>query len=119
LDLGYRFGWYLKGPYSTDLTKDYYGLAEAIASGDRDYAGKSLPEPLRVQLQKVRPLMTVPGNLGLAQEDWLELVSSLHYLRKIQGRAREQALEILRREKPRLVPFADCAENKLVQVGLL
>jgi uncharacterized protein YwgA len=119
LDLGYRFGWYLKGPYSTDLTKDYYSLAEAIASGDMDYAGKSLPEPLRARLQEVKPLMTVPDEIGLAQEDWLELVSSLHYLRKIQGRDREKALETLRRGKPRLVPFADRAEEKLVQVGLL
>jgi len=22
--LGYNFGWYLKGPYSTDLTRDAY-----------------------------------------------------------------------------------------------
>src|SRR5262245_45792463 len=79
LDLGYPFGWYVKGPYSTDLTKDYYSLAEAIASGDMDYAGKLLPEPLRARLQKVQPLMTVPDDIGLAQEDWLELVSSFHH----------------------------------------
>lgn len=22
IDLGYRYGWYIKGPYSTDLTRD-------------------------------------------------------------------------------------------------
>jgi uncharacterized protein YwgA len=119
LDLGYRFGWYLKGPYSTSLTKDYYSLADEIASEDRDYEGKSLPESVRSRLQKVEPLMTVPDEVGLAQEDWLELVSSFHYLRKIRRCDREQALETLRREKPRLVSFAGRAEEKLVQAGLL
>jgi hypothetical protein len=23
VDLGYPYGWYIKGPYSTDLTRDY------------------------------------------------------------------------------------------------
>ena len=40
VDLGYRFGWYVFGPYSPALTKDYYSLAEAIASGDRSYVGR-------------------------------------------------------------------------------
>jgi hypothetical protein len=119
LDLGYRFGWYLKGPYSPALTKDYYSLAQAMDSDDADGAGKSLPGAIRDRLQRVQPLMTVPAEVGLPQEDWLELVSSFHFLRKIQGRDQSQSLELLRREKPRLAPFADRAEKALVQAGLL
>jgi uncharacterized protein YwgA len=119
LDLGYRFGWYLKGPYSTSLTKDYYTLADEIASGDRDYAKKNLPESVRARLRRVKPLMSVPDDVGLPQEDWLELVSSLHYLRKIRRYNQDQALETLRREKSGLFPFVDRAERELVQVGLL
>ncbi len=119
LDLGYRFGWYLKRPYSTSLTKDYYTLADEIASDGRDYEGKTLPEPIRARLQNVKPLMTVPEDVGLAQEDWLELVSSFHFLIKIRGCDRGQALETLRCEKPRLVSFADRAKEELVRVGLL
>ena len=41
IDLGYRFGWYLKGPYSPALTRDYFGLAEAIGLGDDEYRGRT------------------------------------------------------------------------------
>src|SRR3712207_9330456 len=34
VDLGYRFSWYVKGPYSTALTRDYYDLAEDVNSGE-------------------------------------------------------------------------------------
>src|SRR5579859_255616 len=81
--LGYRFGWYKKGPYSPDLTKDYYGLADSIAMGDHEYQGKQLNQPFRDRLEPIRPLLCVPPGVNLAQEDWLELVASIHYLHKI------------------------------------
>jgi uncharacterized protein YwgA len=119
LDLGYRFGWYIKGPYSTSLTKDYYALSEAVESGEQDFEAGKLPVTVKSSLQKIQPLMEVPENVPLTQEDWLELVSSLHYLRKIRLSDRDQALKILEHEKARLAPFTDRAEEKLVQVGLL
>lgn len=50
VDLSYRFGWYLMGPYSPTLTKDYYSLAEAVASGDKDYESKQLQDVIKSRL---------------------------------------------------------------------
>src|SRR5262245_27334533 len=76
-DLGYRFGSYLMGPYSTSLTNDYFRLADAFLSGDKNYEGKVLTKTYRTALQKVRKILEVPQNVALQVEDWLELVSSI------------------------------------------
>jgi len=71
-DLNYRFNWYLRGPYSPDLTRDAFTLL------GRDNAASEA---------------TVPHNFGDIIKDfkvwagsrsddarWLEIVASLHYL---------------------------------------
>src|SRR5262245_29472425 len=113
VDLGYRFGWYLMGPYSTALTKDYYALAEAIATGDQDYEGKELQEPVRKRIREILPVLEVPQGVDLPQEDWLELVSSLHYLRKVRNHDAARTLETLKNEKPSLIPCIREAELAL------
>lgn len=117
--LGYRFGWYLKGPYSPDLTKDYYSLADAIATDEQDSEQHVLKQPFRELLAGIRPLLNVPEGVALPQEDWLELVASLHYLLKISKQDKPTALETLRQEKPKLVAFAGPAEAKLREAALL
>src|SRR5262245_31088985 len=44
IDLGYRFGWYIMGPYSTSLTQDYYQLSEALATSEPPSDKKFRPE---------------------------------------------------------------------------
>src|SRR5205823_6288469 len=79
VDLGYRHGWYVMGPYSPPLTRDYYALDEAIGSAAAGTApGMQLPPPVRDRLQTVKPLFKVPDGVPLDVEDWLELVASLH-----------------------------------------
>jgi uncharacterized protein YwgA len=119
VDLGYRFGWYLKGPYSPSLTKDYFSLAEAITSGDQSYNGKQFSDTVRERLRSVVPLLEVPAGVRLPQEDWLELVSSLHYLRKIQGLDESSADQKLQQSKPRLAPLASLAKQYLSKANLL
>ena len=119
VDLGYRFGWYLKGPYSTSLTKDYFSLAEALTSNDQSYSGKEFSASVRDRLRSVLPLMEVPEGIVLPQEDWLELVSSLHYLRKVQGLDESSADLKLQQSKPRLAPLAPHAKDYLSKANLL
>ncbi len=76
--LGYRFGWYLKGPYSPDLTRDYYSLANAIIMRENEYEQNRLQQPLQERLENILPLLKVPTEVSLSQKDWLELVASLH-----------------------------------------
>lgn len=119
VDLSYRFGWYRMGPYSPALTRDYYSLAEADEPGNGQLARKGFSESVRRRLQSIQPILQPPPEIPLPQEDWLELISSLHFLRKISGFDRSQSLDVLHREKPRLAAFADVAEKKLVETQLL
>lgn len=119
VDLGYRFGWYLKGPYSPSLTRDYFALEEALASGDRDQDDKELDKSIIRKLRKALPLMEPPQEVHLSQEDWLELVSSLHFLREVQGLNSKDSVATLKREKTRLAKYFDQAEEALQEVSLL
>jgi len=119
VQLGYRFGWYKKGPYSPDLTKDYYALEEAIGIGESDYKHVKLQNAVKSQLERVKPLLIVPSGVALEQEDWLELVASVHYLAKISKRDEQRTKAVLEDEKPQLVPYLDAARHQLLSVQML
>lgn len=119
VDLGYRFGWYIMGPYSPDLTRDYYSLAEAIASGDREFEGMELVEPVRASLEQVLPILKKPQDFGGPIEDWLEIVASYHYLRRVSVMDDSEAKDTLNKKKPLLAPFAKLAEDTLREHGML
>ena len=120
VDLSYRYGWYLKGPYSPSLARDYFSLAEAIGSGERGYGNKELHPLVMRKLRKVSKLMNPPQELKkLPQEDWLELLSSVHYLRVISNADRKGALNTFKRVKPKLARYYEEAERSLGEVRLL
>jgi uncharacterized protein YwgA len=119
IDFGYRFGWYLMGPYSPALTRDYYDLDEAIDEGDRDYEGVELTNGVRERLSQIKPLYEVPDNVKLPQEDWLELLSSVHFLRKTSGYDSNKVHSILEKEKPHLVAHETEARSVLKRLSLL
>ncbi|MDQ3692301.1 MAG: hypothetical protein M3464_01560 [Chloroflexota bacterium] len=119
VDLGYRFGWYLKGPYSQDLTRDYFRLSEANALETSNEQGANLREDVENRLLQVKPLLNIPDDVALPQEDWLELVASLHYLRKVQGKSPEVAREALEAAKPQLAMYSRVAEQSLEEMKLL
>jgi hypothetical protein len=118
VDLGYRFGWYIRGPYSPPLATAYYGLAEALAS-DEAIGPRELRSDLRNRLKAIRPLMDVPSGLSLHQADWLELLASLHYLLTIRNQDLEKATTTLQKEKPNLAPYVAQANQALGTHGLI
>ncbi|HTU91724.1 MAG TPA: hypothetical protein VMF69_16695 [Gemmataceae bacterium] len=119
VDLGYRFGWYLRGPYSPGLTKDYYALADAVNSGELDTQGRTLKPELRERLRRIRPLLDPPPEGVLSQEDWLELLASLHFLRRVSMFDSNKSTARIRQEKPYLQEFLPQAESQLQRHGLL
>lgn len=119
VDLGYRFSWYILGPYSPALTKDYYNLADSLASGDQEYKKQELYASLREKLKTILPLFEVPENVSLPYENWLELVSSYHYLRKVSRYSKEDTEKVIRVNKPHLAEFIKKAETILDKSELL
>lgn len=117
VDLGYRFNWYLHGPYSPSLARDYYQLAEAIEFGDREYEDHRLVDSIHDKIEGIRDLFTVPDGIELGRSDWLELLASWHYLRSVNKYDETKALEIINRTKPHLVPYVEAAKQALQQVA--
>jgi uncharacterized protein YwgA len=83
LDLGYRFGWYLRGPYSTDLTAEAFTLLEELRANETDHEGQKLAPDATQRVAKATKLWEAPPGLSVSADQWLELLASLHYLKHI------------------------------------
>lgn len=110
VDLGYSFSWYVKGPYSTSLTRDYYGLSRAGAVENlklRDSAQKTI-DILRENLfdSPKRPS-------ELEKPDWLELLSSYDYLRNKRSLDETAIISKLETEKIHVAKYANNAKEAL------
>src|ERR1041384_1750688 len=84
-ELNYEFSWYIHGPYSTDLTKDYYRLAGALLAGElptggdvQNSGGPRLKDSVREKLRTLAPIMQKPQNSMLEQANCPQLLSPLH-----------------------------------------
>ena len=119
VDLGYRFGWYLMGPYSPALTRDYYALSEALELGEGAEEGKVLHRSIRDRLGRIRPILCVPEDTNLEQSDWLELLASYHFLRSVRRLSDDEAVQLLKEQKPKLVGNAGNAARELARAGLI
>ena len=76
LPLGYRFSWYLYGPYSPDLTKDGYEIKDIY---------KTIPKLKFVKQDRQKRFDDFIKILGDNKNDayFLELLASIHFLKKI------------------------------------
>ncbi len=113
IELGYKYGWYLMGPYSKDLTKDYYDLAEALALRKPEKENQ-LIDSINEKLKELKTITTPKESIRLNQEDWLELLASYEYL--INRYSEELASQIIEKEKPNLFPYIHQAETALASI---
>jgi uncharacterized protein YwgA len=106
VDLGYRFEWYLRGPYCTELTAAGFEIdkhREEIEEYARNY---ELSPEVKGKLAQFKSMISQPAPEGLNQESWLELLASMHYLARVayarnqQDREYEQVSSRLRQLKP-------------------
>lgn len=122
-DLGYGFSWYILGPYSPSLTRDYFELAEKGEEYDEAVAGYALHSGLRERLASVKTLIYGSDRLDtkLELEDWLELCASIDYQIRVVGRGLEQTKQFLadHRGKSHLADCFDEAVDALKQSGIL
>lgn len=116
VELGYSYGWYLKGPYSPSLTRDYY---ELHATAEEDFAeGRNLKNRVRGVLDQLRTLIDArPAQLSRAH--WLELLASIRYLIRETGYTEDRARERLARLKPHVHPQFDAGLAALKEYALV
>lgn len=81
IDLRFRFSWYLRGPYSTDLTQCVFEI-----NGDKKLQERAESYSLRREVvpgvDRLRGILEAKPEV-LDPPDWLELLSSIHYLKHI------------------------------------
>lgn len=127
-DLGYRFNWYLRGPYSPGLTVDAFTLVDEVQGGDREFDEYTLQKSVEQQLDKAGELWALPERFDGSRDEWLELLASLHYLRHIayrpKGTARnfDDCFHELAQAKPRFSHMkkqARSAWRRLKEFGLI
>ena len=76
--LGYRYRWYLRGPYSTDLASDVFFLAGQKKSVKQELAGWQLDVESKTRIGRLKTLLTVGALAELAKH--LELLASVLFL---------------------------------------
>ncbi len=87
------FNFYIKGPYSRELTKEYFDNKKDFVKGNSSYR---INKEDYKKIERVKPLL-----LTLSQSD-LEVVASLLYLRKAEGLDENEAELELKIRKPYL-----------------
>jgi uncharacterized protein YwgA len=119
--LGCRYNWYLRGPYSPDLTRDAFDLKAKQASDFDETAGWNLDERSIQRLKEISSLWSTNPETQCPR--WLELLASVLFLkRSYDGRNKDTAglREILvRNEKYFTEDEISCAIKELVRHGLL
>lgn len=110
-DLGYRFGWYKMGPYSSALARDYYHLKDAHRTNpDLPKDAKLRPDLAEILATKTA-LFTPPSDME--QSDWLEALASVHYLDKVRGFNSDEIQATFANEKPQLAHLIDRSSKAL------
>ena len=113
VDLGYQHGWYLMGPYSPPLTRDYYALHERQNEDD----GRQLSSFVTEGVSKVRKLIGHTAKpQQLSRASWLELLASWHYLLHVSKQDKASATRTMEQKKGHLAPFIPKAEAALADV---
>jgi len=80
VDLGYRFSWYVHGPYSPDLTETAFGYKDRASYFEKVSTSYKITDASKKRLKNVKRLIEADAKQGLDIPSWLELLASIHYL---------------------------------------
>lgn len=78
--MGYRFRWYLKGPYSPDMTADAFALTGSGAGGASELGRWKLDQESAAVAGRLQALLAAPGEGKTDRAKRLELLGSLLFL---------------------------------------
>jgi len=127
IDLGYRYNWYLYGPYCPALASDTFSLRDEIKY-DQEFDDYQLNSKTLDKLGTLGKIVDLPDNPKINEPEWLELLASLHYLKHIAywpGKNNpefEEVFEKLAQSKPHFASeenLATVAWKRLDDVGLV
>ncbi len=127
IDLGYRYNWYLYGPYCPALASDTFTLRDEIEYDD-EFTNYELNSKTKNKLGTLKNIVDLPDTPTTNEPEWLELLASLHYLKHIaywSGKNNpefEEVFEKLAESKPHFADKKDlaiAAWKRLDNVGLV
>ena len=127
IDLGYRYNWYLYGPYCPALADDTFTLRDEIRYYD-EFKNYELNSKTNSKFKKLNKITIPPDTPETSEPEWLELVASLHYLKHIaywSGKDNpefEEVFQKLGKSKPHLADkrkLAEAAWERLNDAGLV
>ena len=125
IDLGYRYNWYLRGPYCPSLTQDTFLLKEEIGANEKDHEEYKLNSMTNKKIGKAKEIWEAPNAPSIKAGSWVELLASLHYLKHIawpRSVSKEDIFKKLIKAKPRFASkhqLIEKAWNRLDRFGLI
>ena len=115
VDLGYRYNWYLQGPYCPALANDTFTLREEIKY-DSEFNNYELNSKTKSKFDTLDKIVSLPDTPKTSEPEWLELLASLHYLKHIaywpgkNNPGFEEVFKKLKESKPHFVDKKELAE---------
>jgi uncharacterized protein YwgA len=127
IDFGYRYNWYLRGPYCPALTRDAFLLKDEVEAEEEDYTDYELTDGAIEKIRTAQRIWDLPDGIEVSSEDWLESLASLHYLKHIaywpgNNVTKDRIFQKLVEAKPHFAARDDLIEaawSRLHEVGLV
>ncbi len=108
----YSFNWYIHGPYSPALTKDYYSLTAQPGEADVHFVLRPEYQPIAERVDQL--LNNRPQELS--EPDWAELLASVVFLRNESQYDWKKIKETIDQKKGNLSPYFNRAKKALAGV---
>jgi len=102
LDLNSRYGWYIRGPYSTDISHAAYRIQSIFEDERISNILPSFERNEEKQLSKSQELFKAIDQLGEDKAYWYELVASVAFLQESNNLQDEDIFSFLETAKPRM-----------------
>lgn len=97
VDIGYSYNWYIRGPYSPDLTS--YIFANLDILKEQNLSEYKLSEDVKKKIDTVNGLSAKKPN-SLSDPSWYELLASVFYIHKMWKKSVDEVFSSLSKYKP-------------------
>lgn len=117
IPMGYSFGWYIHGPYSSSLARDYFRLESRRASGEELLQYK-LDGRYNGSSKTLHEILSVKPD-PLSDPDWAELLASIVFLKKESGLSTDEVRSTINNKKRHVSRYFDVAYRSLAEKQII